>query len=193
MNRKEQLALSFPVTGLFFDGDDYLVLDHQTFKEHVPVMVWRWLADTFMLSDRLDLSLGRIPAGYGGGLWGSVHQAKSPSRSGSLGERSPVQCGNKGGTPLLRAGTEYVVVRIWGKIVRAPNGHPIREPMKGQRLRLRPVYELCTSAGFSGPIGRSRPFNSLQVTDPTSVNVIVVRIHAGEPNPKSLIMFWFRS
>lgn len=37
----------------------------------------------------------------------------------------PVQCGNKGGTRLLRAGTEYVVVGIWGKIALTPNGHEL--------------------------------------------------------------------
>ena len=36
-----------------------------------------------------------------------------------------VQRGNKGGAPLLRSGTEYVVVRIWGKVVPAPNGHEL--------------------------------------------------------------------
>ena len=34
-----------------------------------------------------------------------------------MGEMFLVQRGNKGGAPLLRAGTEYVVVRIWGKVV----------------------------------------------------------------------------
>jgi hypothetical protein len=40
-----------------------------------------------------------------------------------LGEMFLVQRGNKGGTPLLGAGTEYVVTRIWGKVVLAPNNH----------------------------------------------------------------------
>ncbi len=42
-----------------------------------------------------------------------------------LGEMFLVQRGNKRGTPLLSAGTEYVVVRIWGKVVLATNGHEL--------------------------------------------------------------------
>jgi hypothetical protein len=36
-----------------------------------------------------------------------------------------VQRGNERGTPLLRAGAECVVVRIWGKVVLASNGHEL--------------------------------------------------------------------
>jgi len=43
------------------------------------------------------------------------------------------------------------------------------------------LYELCTSDGFSGPIRHFRPLNTLQLTDSTSLKVIVVRAHAGEP------------
>jgi len=43
------------------------------------------------------------------------------------------------------------------------------------------VYELCTSAGFSGPFRHFRPLRILQLTDFTLLMVIVVRIHAGEP------------
>ena len=36
-----------------------------------------------------------------------------------------VQRGNERGTPLLRAGAECVVVRIWGKVALASNGHEL--------------------------------------------------------------------
>ena len=60
-----------------------------------------------------------------GGLWGSGQHAKSPWRQVLLREMFRVQRGDKGGTPLLRAGTEYGVVRIWGKVVLARNGHEL--------------------------------------------------------------------
>ena len=43
------------------------------------------------------------------------------------------------------------------------------------------AYELCTSAGFSGPIRHSRLLQTLQVTDSSQVKVIMVLAHAGEP------------
>ena len=36
-----------------------------------------------------------------------------------------VQRSNEGGTPLLRAGTEYIVVWIWGKFILAANRHEL--------------------------------------------------------------------
>jgi hypothetical protein len=48
------------------------------------------------------------------------------------------------------------------------------------------VYELRTSGGFSGPIRHFRPLRILQLIDSTLLNLIVVRIHAGEPNFKIL-------
>lgn len=55
MTDEEIMTIYNPITSYFFSDGEYLILDPEVYQERLPIYVWNWITNKFMLSDKLNL------------------------------------------------------------------------------------------------------------------------------------------